>query len=390
MGILDTRFKAAVIVGDNIYFSHSRFNGLFMMDIKSLSTYFIGQFPQSDPCKKDLHSVGGCYGNWVIFLPGYGNSIDLYNIKTGEFRSFLLNRYQNIGEMACAGYIHQNRLSIIPHFLYPDKFELPFLQMNLDTFEINERWDINDKIKKMLALYEETAIMSTSCQNGILWFPIHKSSKVIKFDLENEQIDVIETEIKDLNSISVIGKRIWLTQCSGSIYSWNAETNETIKYENQCGETCGRAVKSIIETGKGAYALPEFSEYITYLDFNDTDKGFVKLNDVDIMFRSKSNFENYGFYDGKFIVYPYNTSGLYEIVSLSNNIQCRQLNSKIHFKTRNEDWLLDTILRTQYVENQGYTIKEFCTDVEKMNSEKIKRDSKNTRTVGAIIYEYNW
>ena len=73
MSKLEPRFRAGVLVEENIYFSHARFNGLFKLDINSMRCSFIKEFCGCEIEMKDIHVAGTRYGDWIIFLPAMGN-----------------------------------------------------------------------------------------------------------------------------------------------------------------------------------------------------------------------------------------------------------------------------------------------------------------------------
>ena len=110
MSKLEPRFRAGVLVEENIYFSHARFNGLFKLDINSMRCSFIKEFCGCEIEMKDIHVAGTRYGDWIIFLPAMGNCIHLYNYVTDEMRCVKLNRYKNKGEMVCDAYTFEKKI----------------------------------------------------------------------------------------------------------------------------------------------------------------------------------------------------------------------------------------------------------------------------------------
>lgn len=366
MGLLDPRFQAGAIVQDIIYFSHIRFNGLFKLNINTLECSFVREFCKCEAGIEELHTAGFVYGNWVGFLPGRGNMIHLYNYVTEEMRSIKLNRYKNAGRMVCAAYVYKQKLYVIPHFLAPQEFELPFLEIELESFTVSERWDINQAFKKKVNVVGELCILSTAYYDNCIWFVIHKTSKIGRVNLRNDEIDVFDAGIGDLSCISVTSEHIWLSQLGGTIFEWDSKRGIINEYSNEVGRIRGRAVSRVIETSNEIIAVPAFSKCISKKCKKQSEKAFKADYEVmiDIVIDGNPAFDKFIKLKDRWIFFSCNIPGIYEVYIKTGEITYRPFEHEVLFPSDNvKKRLLAAILASQYKENKGYTLEEFCSDV---------------------------
>ena len=108
-------YFAYVIVDDVLWVSNKRYNGLYSIDINTGVTKFHGRFERYPYEKLIIHSYAGQYKNYIFFLPQLGDSIDIYDINTGNIQSIVLEQWANANTQSVAGFVQvQDNIYMVP------------------------------------------------------------------------------------------------------------------------------------------------------------------------------------------------------------------------------------------------------------------------------------
>ena len=282
----------------------------------------------------------------------------------------------------------KKKLYVIPHFLSPSELELPFWEMDLESFEIIERWDVNDDFKRKLDVSNELCILSTSYFDNSIWFVIHKSDKICRLNLESGETDVYDAHVENICSISVDSECIWLSQEDGSIIQWDIQEGIVHKYNNEVGETRGSAVSRVLEAGNKIISVPAYAEYISVKDEGDLKGDFKAKRElqINIIFKNMVTFGKYINHTDRYILCPYNVNGLYEMLKKNGEIKYRPFEQQIYFSDfKVRESYLNKILAKRINENQEYKIEDFCQDIMSLSG----KEKSNIREdiIGDKIYK---
>ena len=84
-------FNTGQAIGDFLYCSALKLNGLFKVNIFSGETFFLDYFPEEDFSGVMLFRESHIYKRNIIFVPQSANKIAIYNIDSKEFKQIKLD-----------------------------------------------------------------------------------------------------------------------------------------------------------------------------------------------------------------------------------------------------------------------------------------------------------
>ena len=87
-------YYAQVVIGEELWISNSRFNGLYKVNLESGKSVYIGKFPQYRLDNSELHFFAKKYGEKIYFFPKCASGIDIYDLETGKF----LRKVRKVGK----------------------------------------------------------------------------------------------------------------------------------------------------------------------------------------------------------------------------------------------------------------------------------------------------
>lgn len=362
MSLVDPRYEAGEKVGKYIFYSHIDFNGLFRLDIEKLENVFICHF-DDDYCVKKKHNKSLRLGKNIIFLPSYGNYIDVFNYETYEMKRIKLNRYKSLGAITGSFVCFDNILYVCPFFLSPKGLELPFYQISLDTFEALERWDINDKVRTECKHKGELCLWYGNSYGSEIYSVIFRSNKVIKIDLKNGFVKSEEAPINNLYGIGVYNNNHFLVTYNGSLFSMNSN-----KYLFENVNEDEKTIRYVERYKNKLYLIPEFGDSLIELSF-DGEK-FMEQGEYKLCVSSEKHERTFSWHrleDG----FLYLFSDMYSTLTIvdmdSEKVNVFELKGKtIWERPQEERSFMKKILHSRYEENEKYTLTEFCRDIIKI------------------------
>lgn len=361
MSLVDPRYEAGEKIGKYIYYSHLDFNGLFRFDIELQENEFIRHF-EDDLNIKKKHNNSLIVGNNIIFLPGISRYIDVFNYETFETKRIELNKYKNQGAITGSFCYFSNQLIICPFFLSPSTMELPFYQIDLDSCVVKERWDINEKVKKVCNHIGETCLWYGNKCGSKVYAVIYRTDKLIEIDFEKELVTKVISPVGDLYGVAAVGDDFWLITFHGLIVKSSlGKTTYVSKEENL------KAFRFVEKYGDRIFLIPEFDKSVLCFDCSGNEKLKKYINLLfDGMDNTIRTISWYRIEKENMYLFSDRYSTLIKFNMKSGQYLKMDLKGKTVWKQQDERNFLNNILPSIYTESEQYALADFCSDISKM------------------------
>ena len=216
-------YYAQVVIGEELWISNSRFNGLYKVNLESGKSVYIGKFPQYRLDNSELHFFAKKYGAKIYFFPKCASGIDIYDLETGDFshvecQTGSINNYVTAID---AFRLDEDNILIIPCYS----------GMTLQEFSIKKK-AITKKIELIKSnqyVRNEANTMSLyACKMmNEVFYPLHETNMIGSYNLKkgNEKIYLISGVKSILGDIVFDGRNIWINADRG-IYQWNPHSGD--------------------------------------------------------------------------------------------------------------------------------------------------------------------
>ena len=295
---------AGTIIGDQLYCSSRIANGLFKIDLGTGVSELVRFFEDRPLLQPGLHRSCIQAGDYLWYAPGInGNLLHVYNCIKNEMNAFdcggsvaIYNCEGTIWCIPCSG----------GDFISFDSSTLDYKKIKPIGYEAVEPY-----IKHGEGfLY---GLVESSC----IWFLIDNTGKICRYDTHNNQIELYETGVSPLITISKGKKGIWLTPLYGSkIILWNPEdgTKETFACDGMEKTEDERCFRFVIDNGINVYIFPSYADKNIQVLDGDLIKDYVSYPE-DICFYEEdwSRFLNYSYTDGIYYINPANCNYLIKV-----------------------------------------------------------------------------
>lgn len=210
--------------GEDIWFSNNLYNGLFRYNIADKKTYFVSFFENEEKNQRGLHQRVVHNKGKLFFLPGLSKHIHVVDLKDCSMKS--INVAEHIGtcadtSLSCV-YLKDNQL-----YVFPKDISKLMYRMDLETMEITAEKDFSYEISVFLNQEEGKFCYKPYQKEGIVWFPVLKTNKVLKYSINEKKFDLYELEISNSIAIEEYNNSFWLLVENGrSVYQWDGENKE--------------------------------------------------------------------------------------------------------------------------------------------------------------------
>lgn len=227
------------VIGDFLYGSCVKFNGLFKMNINTGEMFFLDFFPKEEYAERALFKESYVYKNYVIFIPQSASAIVAYNIDAKEFFRFELGE-----KTPCCSCLVDSTIWIFPVWGHEKIWSF-----DLDTFELKQF--INPKWKNI-------TIQRVVYYNNAFWAANCKTNTVLKVDSISLDVHELTLNCPKIYVLSGAGTGLWLiTENSEEIILWNPDTNEMVgKTLERTDNQNGQIYIDVVETKNRIIAVP--------------------------------------------------------------------------------------------------------------------------------------
>ena len=253
-------FFAYVKDKKTVLFSNSRFNGLFLLDLETWETQFIGRFTEASEEIIGLHWDAKKYGSKIFFFRRIGAVIDVYDLVYERFETIKIPVEWLMGGQFYVSEVIMDSSVFYVMPRYKSRFVLVYdadMEIFLEPIVLGEKLISCGK--------EEDALAVSFCFNGgKIYFPVWNTNclAVINVNDNTELIIQIE-EARKLCSIGFDGEYFWFSEW-GNILKYNPSKGITERYDNVL-QLANNYVTEFLFDGKQVLALPLWAENVKCL-----------------------------------------------------------------------------------------------------------------------------
>lgn len=214
--------------GEDIWFSNNLYNGLFRYNIADKKTYFVSFFENEEKNQRGLHQKVVHYKGKLFFLPGLAKHIHVVDLRNCSMKS--INVAEQIGSYADASlscvYMKDNWL-----YVFPKDISKQLYRMDLETLEITTEKGFKSEISNCLNQTEGKFCYKPYQEDEMIWFPVLKTNKVLKYSIVGKKFELYELEISNAIAMEKYNNSFWLLVENGrSVYQWDGENKEVKEY----------------------------------------------------------------------------------------------------------------------------------------------------------------
>ena len=269
----DTKYRLSCDVfvddGEYIWFSLFWQNGLFKKKHGSTIAEYMGDFPGLGRNTTRLFNNAILRNGKIIFAPGNADKIAIYDIACNRFEMIAFEKRPIISRRVWPKDGYWFRTVIISG---DDAFFMPMnymgiLKMDLNTYEMTVIDDWVSEVEKNISADNVEVYLSEGIiRNGIGMFPFQCADAIMKFDIENEVVQIIsvDSEVDGYTGMIFDGQRYWLTPIKfDDIILWEGPGYKCKRINVEYSNNFERAPfhEPIIVDGY-VYLLPIFCEKI--------------------------------------------------------------------------------------------------------------------------------
>ncbi len=259
-------------------------NILFCLDLDTHVCERAIEIPDKNPKKFRLTPICVKCGSDIVCMPGFGNSIWIYNLDCCRFTEINIDNLDKFQWF-------------FDCWVYGDKV-FAIARLTNKMLEINVR---QRKIEKYHTICENDLIAASVRVDDSIYSVSEQSGKVYRFDLSTYGVEIylISGIEKKLASICFDGKQFWLSGYCKEIYKWNKEENcitkldelpknfgvynfrgnsddvvdyETVEYEYP-------AFLNLIAVGEYVWCIPFETNRIIYVDKHTNEINVLEIDD---------------------------------------------------------------------------------------------------------------
>lgn len=327
---------------DTLWISHFRYNGIFKIDLCTEHVEHVGSFTNHDVGDSELHYSAYKCDNLLYFFPQYCNSVDGYDISTGECFCIEIPGMKNKnGKAIIETFVYNDTMIMIPRYK-----DVPIMFFSLKERAIVECVEL-DEVKRYVSEDSKDLTLYACMRDSVIFFPIKDTNYIGSYDLKRkkEKIYIIDG-VKDIKGdIEFDGTHIWLNADSG-IYKWNPDVNE-LQFVCDCISEKEGWIEKFILYKNMMICVPRWLNNIKVIYINTLDAKNVPIstalmhNNVDIPWRDVKGcfvwknmlvmlpikFSETIFVDLETFVVTYKNIVLDEYIPLMNKIALKEQNN---------------------------------------------------------------
>ena len=268
------RVGASAYLDGTLFFSNSRWNGLFSLDVDTLKVGYLMRFPNDYLDGTRLHKDAIEIDGKIFFLPWFfSDYMSIYDIRRHDMKTLHIPRkyYDSINGF----FVKKQYLYLVPGYI-----EFPRIKVDTQTFEMHEIK--TPKCDLEINTYRTAHIIKWD----MIWYAYHRSNILTCWDNETDEFKIYNTPALNIYNIFDVGDYIWITEF-GSYNIWSFDgTNFTQVYDGSLNKKCdignecpyGYAIKyldSIIVAPSFGSEIMSFKDGVWNILLRDENKQYV-------------------------------------------------------------------------------------------------------------------
>lgn len=263
--------------GDDLWISHFKFNGLYKINLSSGNVAFMGRFPNHSGQEKALHFCGKKYGSKLYFFPQNTDSIDIYDIATGEYCSEMIPIKDKIFQKVIVeAFQYDDTCVLVPRFA-----DIPLMILSLSENKIIECINLPESNQK--ASEDSKNLTLYACMiDHVIYFPVKDTNCIGSYDLDKreEKVYILSELEKIVGDFKFDGNDIWFNADSG-IYKWNPNTN-MLKFVCDCSSEKEGWIENLVIHEDLVICVPRWLNNIKIINKNTLKQTNIKI-DTDLL-----------------------------------------------------------------------------------------------------------
>ena len=199
------RANDGVVIGNYLWFSNVNSNGLYRYHIKENTMELVDRFPGETSMSWMLHKKCFAYEGKIAFIPAESSFIVVYIISERRFVTFFVEKETN-GESVLSSVQ-------VGEFIYvfPRKAQCVPLKLNMKKLELEYVDGFSKILDQYLGSDNPNKFYRTCEYKGDIIFPIHETSKVIRWNPLNGNYKVYHLDTKNVMNVLAANDRIMFT-----------------------------------------------------------------------------------------------------------------------------------------------------------------------------------
>lgn len=219
------KYPVGCIYNNEIWFADLELNGIFSINIKSLSVKFHDIFPHM---KKFVYApylyVCHDYEEKLYFLPHNSNRISIYDLKTKNIESICMPMLDEVNYFITRGYVFTDNQI----YIFPFNMEQGIWILNLQTIQIKKE----HKISKILNNIDKIELFINISDSKIA--VLAENNRLVEINIKTEEkvFEKFFEETLNINRIIPDGDNYWILQSdSTDIIEWKRKEDNYIVYK---------------------------------------------------------------------------------------------------------------------------------------------------------------
>lgn len=219
-GLRCLSFYDAVWVGNTMWVSNNRYNGLYSYNIDTGKSVFHGHFPGEPLDAVGMHMRVTKYGSKLFFFPALSPNISVYDMDSHQFDFFPIIE-DKTGFARLANIIVDNeKVYIFPQFL-----SQPIVVFDMEEQSLEKEYRLASEMKKIGLYFNSQMFADVVMACGKVWLPICEQGILIEYDYMSGHISNLhKIEGKKLKKIAYDGFDFWISDSSiAGVICWNPQ-----------------------------------------------------------------------------------------------------------------------------------------------------------------------
>lgn len=381
-------FSAAKIVGDNLFFSEYRFNGLFCMNLATKQISFVCFFEGEEVLAYGLHKCCILHNKKLFFLPERAKGIHIYDMENKQQHLIQLDEDTRASLGFYSDVIMQDDIL----WIFPLNSKQPLMKLDVQTLQLEQDWDFTQGCTNYWAESADVFFVRLCARDNSVFLCGYDSNKIIEWNMETKTFTEHKLSMDYLFSISLCKNKFWLTNLrDGDILCWTPEDGE-IYYHTEIKCESGRAFNNVIEVNDAIFIIPAFAEDI--LVWNVGKEEFQNCLKYDSaiefgMYGMPIRFFGYDIVADSVFLFPFGGNGLLEI----NTKKTEMLFAPLELRYRETELepyrsLYKAYWKVHVEKGIVFEYEHFPLSVfqDMLLNEELKREEKNGEICGKNIW----
>lgn len=173
--------------GDKIWFASREINGLFQIDRKEGQLIYLGDFPEEESDYKDLYGKCIIVGEKIYFAPYNANHMAIYDMKKKSFNKISIKKR---GRGFLAIIFYKENIILLPSNKLNNIIKI---SVSTNQIEYIELWKNELDINELNGM----VFWDYCIKENVIYAPIISGKgKILKYEIENNKISYINTEVE--------------------------------------------------------------------------------------------------------------------------------------------------------------------------------------------------